>query len=194
VRTFAILAVLAAAIAYVAIRHLPEEASAHPARPVPAQASRDGFVRGIAFEGEMLPVAALRAQLSVRPGDALDREALFRDRAALETYLASSGYLAAKVEPAQVHVEVGGAVYVTFAIAQGPRFHVRSVTVTGAAVKDAGVVTLGPGEIVSADRIARARDALVQRLAARGKRIAEVVANVALDHDAAVADIELVAR
>jgi outer membrane protein assembly factor BamA len=193
VRTFAILAVLAAAIAYVAIRHLPEEASAQPARPVPVSPNA-AHVRGIAFEGEMLPVAALRAQLSVRPGDALDREALFRDRAALETYLASSGYLAAKVEPAQVHVEVGGAVYVTFAIAQGPRFHVRSVTVTGAAVKDAGVVTLGPGEIVSADRIARARDALVQRLAARGKRIAEVVANVALDHDAAVADIELVAR
>jgi hypothetical protein len=77
-------------------------------------------------------------------------------------------------------------------VTQGPLFRVRSVTVTGASQLDAGVVTLGAGEIALADRIARAQEALADRLAARGKR-SDVHVNMSTDVGQSLVDIELVA-
>lgn len=64
--------------------------------------------------------------------------------------------------------------------------------VSGASQADAGVVTLRTGEVVASERIERARAALADRLAARGKR-SDVAANVVPDVAAGMVDIELVA-
>lgn len=182
-----LLLVLALAVACIAVRHLPENAEAEPVR-----AARTQEVQSVALDGRGLPTAALRDLLATRAGDLIDTAKLARDRAVLEEALVARGYLAAKVSEAQVMFDARGAAFVTFAIEQGPQFRVRSVTVTGTTAKDAGVVTLGEGELVIAERIARVREALTERLAARGKR-SLVVANVRPDLATATADIELAA-
>jgi outer membrane protein assembly factor BamA len=186
VRSFVFLTAIVLALGWVAIRHLPRTAEAevvHVARP--------HEVQGVAFDGRSLPVGLLRDQLATHPGDVVDFENLARDREALVKVLAARGYLAAQVQPARVVYSDGGA-FVTFSIELGPEFRVRSVTVAGAAPLDAGVVTLAAGEIVMTDRISRAREALADRLAARGKP-SDVVARLSMDHTSATVDIELVA-
>ncbi len=186
-RSFVVLTAVVLALGWVAIRHLPRTAEAEVAR-----VARPHEVQSVAFDGRRLPIALLRDQLSTHPGDVVDVEKLARDREALAKALAARGYLAAQVKPAQVVHADGGGAFVTFAVELGPEFRVRSVTVAGATPLDAGVITLATGEIVMADRIARAREALADRLAARGKP-SDVVARVSTDHAAAVVDIELVA-
>ena len=81
----------------------------------------------------------------------------------------------------------------TFSVETGPEFHLRSVQVTGAAPKDAGVVTLSAGEVASPARIAEARDALADRLTARGKP-ASVTVQTTTDASAAAVDVVLSAQ
>jgi outer membrane protein assembly factor BamA len=150
-------------------------------------------VQSVALDGRSLPMPALREVLATHPGDALDRTRLEKDRAALESALVARGYLAAKVLPPQINWDADGGAYVTYAISQGALFHVRSVAVTGATARDTGVVTLAAGDPVEADRLARVRDALGERLAARGKR-AGVRVELAPDENAAAVDVELVVR
>ncbi|HEY5945992.1 MAG TPA: POTRA domain-containing protein [Kofleriaceae bacterium] len=187
-RSLVVITALALAGGWFAIRHLPATAEADV-----TTASRLREVQSIAFDGRALPTADLRAALITRTGEVVDAEKLAADRIALTAALAARGYLAAQVKPAQVVYGDGGAAFVTFAVEQGPLFRVRSVKVAGATQLEAGVVTLGAGEVAIAHRIERARDALADRLSARGKHRAVVVANVSPDPAAGVVDIELVA-
>lgn len=170
------------------MRHLPDEAQADT---VPAKV-RLQEIQSVSFDGRNLPLAALRDVLATRAGNLIDLDTVKRDRAALEQTLVGRGYLAAKVAEPRVTFGAGGAVYVTFAIAQGPLFRIRNVTVLGATVADAGVVTLGAGEIADADRIGNARRALEARLRVRGKTTT-VDAKLALDATHGVVDVELAA-
>ena len=188
-RSLLLAAGLAVASVWGVVRQLPEgeaQAEPQPVRPQQVQSvSLDG--------GPRLPVAALREVLSTRPGDLIDQARLERDRAAMQQALEARGFLAAKVSPAQVTFDEVGAAYVTFAVDPGPVFHVRSVAVTGASVKDAGIVTIAAGEIVSPARIAEARDALADRLTARGKR-GTVTVQMTTDAAAAAVDVVLSAQ
>ena len=176
------------AAGWVGIRHLPRTAEADVVRT-----TRPQVVESVALDGRGLPaVGALRQAVSTRVGAVIDPDQLARDRAALEAELVARGYLAAHVAPATVSHDEDGGAFITFAIEQGQPFRVRSVKVAGAAPADAGVVTLRTGEVVLSERIERARAALADRLAARGKR-SEVAANVVPDISAGVVDIELVA-
>ena len=186
-RSFVVLTALVIAAAWLGIRHLPTTAEADV-----TLAARPREVRSIAFEGRALPTATLRAALQTRTGDVIEAAKLVRDREAMTAALAARGFLAAQVGPAHVVYGDGGAAFVTFAVETGEPFRVRAVTVTGAAQLDAGVVTLDAGEIVQADRIERARAALADRLAARGKP-ATVTAKLTLDRAAHLVDIELAA-
>jgi outer membrane protein assembly factor BamA len=186
VRSLVVLIAIAIAAGWLGIRHLPARAEADVVAPV-----RRGEVQSVALDGRGLPMTLLRGVLATQPGQLVDSENLARDRAALAAALADRGYLAARVEPARIVDGKAGA-FVTFAIDPGVQFRVRSVTVAGAAQRDAGVITLAAGEIFAADRIARARDALAARLAARGKQ-SVVEARLVPDHAAGAVDVELVA-
>ncbi len=186
-RSLLVLTVLAGAAAYGVVRSLPEgEAVADVGHVTRAQE-----VESVALEGRGLPMPALRAVLATKTGDIVDRAKLDHDRDALEATLVARGYLDAKVEPAQVDLDANGGVLVTFAIAQGPLFHVRSVSLTGAGERDAGIVTIAEGEVALPAHVSEARDALAERLAARGKR-RPVTAQVTTDHASATVDVQLV--
>jgi hypothetical protein len=183
VRSLLVCLGLAGVSAIVGIRHRPEPAdAAHTSRPL--------HIQSISLDGRSLP--SLRPVLSVQAGDLYNAAKAAHDRAALERALLERGYLGAKVDGPRVTYDVTGGVFVTYAITQGPVFHVRNVTVTGATEINAGVVTLGAGEVVAADRIEHARLALAERLAVRGAPVT-VVAKVYPDESAAVADVELAA-
>lgn len=185
-RSFVLLTALVIAAGWVGIRHLPATAAADVVRAAP---SRE--VQSIAFIGRALPSSTLHQALSTKPGDMVDAEKLARDREAVVTALASRGYLAAQVSAPHV-VQTDAGAFVTFNVEQGPQFRVRSVRVTGATQLEAGVVTLSAGEIVDGHRIDRAREALADRLAARGKR-RDVMVHLSTDTAQALVDIELVA-
>ena len=186
VRLFVLFTAVVIAAGWVGIRHVPETAEADVVHPAPPRE-----VQSISFEGRGLSVSTLREALSTQTGDVVDAAKLAHDREAMIEALAARGFLAAQVSPAQVVYTERGA-YVVFAVTQGPQFRVRSVTVTGASQLDAGVVTLGAGEVALADRIARAQEALADRLAARGKP-SNVRVHVSTDLAANLVDIELVA-
>ena len=185
-RSFVLLIALAIAAGWVGIRHLPTTAAADVVRPAPKRE-----VQSIAFNGRALPTATLRQALSTKPGDVLDEEKLARDREAVLAALASRGYLAAKVGAARI-VQTNAGAFVTFAVEPGTQFRIRSVRVAGTTQLEAGVVTLAAGEIVDGHRIDRAREALADRLAARGKR-RDVMVHLSTDEALPLVDIELVA-
>jgi outer membrane protein assembly factor BamA len=149
-------------------------------------------VRSVAFDGKRLQLARLREVIATRPGEQLDAARLETDRQAMERMLADLGYLAARVEPAEVTLDAAGAAYVSFAVDQGPMFHLRNIEVSGAG-KDATVVTLAPGDDAIRGRIERARQALADVLARRG-RPAAVELSVHTDVAAAVVDVVLATR
>jgi outer membrane protein assembly factor BamA len=188
VRSVLIATALVAASAWALVRQLPEgEAQASP------HASRPQEIESVSFDGDRLPVAALRDALATRAGDLLDASALAHDRAALQATLAGRGYLRAKVSPAQVNFDDDGGAFVTFAIAQGTEFHVRSVNIAGVPAKEAGVVTIAEGEVASPAHIEEARQALAAWLAARGAP-ATVTVQIATDAAAGVVDVTLLAQ
>ena len=186
-RSYLLAAALVAASVWGVVRELPESA-AHAGPRV----TRPREVESVALDGPKdLPAGALRDVLTTRPGDQLDSAKLSHDREAMQNALVARGYLSAQVGEPQVSFDEDGGAFVTFAVAQGTQFHVRGVAIEGAAVKDAGVVTLATGEVVSAARVEQERQALAARLAARGKP-SSVVVQMATAGDAV--DVTFVAQ
>ena len=159
----------------------------------PALAARPREIASISFEGRGLPATELRGVMQSKAGAELDDAALAHDRDALEAALVAQGYLAAKVDPAQITFDASGEAFVTLAITQGPLYRVRAVQLTGIPTREAGVVTIETGDIAIADRIEHARAALQARLAARGKKLA-IAVELHRDDLAAKVDVELVAH
>jgi outer membrane protein assembly factor BamA len=193
VRHLAVLAVCAAAAAFVLVRELPE----HEADATVVHASRPQEVQSVALDGSRgLPVAELRATLATHAGDQLDAQKLDFDRSSLQTALVNRGYLSAKVAPASVMFDSSGGAFVSFAIERGPLFHVRNIEVVGTTEQNAGVVTIKKGEVVRSDKLERARATLAERLVARTKLTTQkpVAANVAvkLEPDEAAAAVDVV--
>jgi hypothetical protein len=186
VRSLLVLLALAAAGTWAVIRHLPES----EAQAEVITVARPQEIQSVSLDGRNLPLAALRDVLTTRPGNLIDLDALARDRAVLEQTLVERGYLAAHVTDARVTFGAGGATYVTFPVEQGPMFHIRNVTVSGANAQDAGVVILGTGEPADASRLTLARQALEARLEVRSKH-SVVVTKLAPDLAAGVVDVEL---
>jgi outer membrane protein assembly factor BamA len=139
-------------------------------------------------------MADLRATLTSHAGDQLDTAKLDADRTALEIALVDRGYLSAKVSTPHVMFDSNGGAFITFAVTQGPLFHIRSIAITGASSRDAGIVTISKGEVVRSDRLERARDAMAERLVARGKQANVVSVKLAPDEAAAAVDVVLAAR
>lgn len=174
--------------AWAMVARLPEP-TANAEVAVDRPVARMQEVRSISLDGQHLLQARLRAVLETRPGDQLDPARLERDRAAMERALSDLGYLAAHIEPAAVTFDDSGAAYVTFDVDQGRMFHLRHIEVTGPS-KDAAVVTLAPGDDAIQGRLQRARDALSEGLARRGKP-ALVDLSVRTDLAAAAVDVKL---
>jgi outer membrane protein assembly factor BamA len=149
-------------------------------------------VRSVALDGRRVLSARLREVIATRPGALLDADRLQRDRDAMERALADLGYLAARVGPAKVTFDAAGAAYVTFAVDQGPMFHLRNIAVTGAG-NNATVVTLAAGDDALRSRIERARAELTDALARRG-RPAAVELSIHTDVAAAAVDVVLATR
>lgn len=170
---------------WVGLRQVPSSAAAVEIVQIPAQQ-----IQSVAIDGRGLPLAALRDVLTTHPGDLLDAARLDRDRIALEAELAARGRLAARVEAATITYGAAGGAYVTFPIDQGPMFKLRSVTVTGATPREAGVVTLGAGDDAVAARIESARHTLEDTLTRRGKTRL-VTVEIRTDLAAGVVDVEL---
>jgi hypothetical protein len=143
--------------------------------------------------GRGLPLSSLRDCLSTHPGEQLDAGKLVQDRAMLEQDLESKGYLAARVEPAIVTFSPAGGAYITFPITAGPVFKLRSITVEGAPIKDASVVTLFAGDEAVASRIERARATLADALGRRGKPV-DVTVSMTTDASAGAVDVVLLAK
>jgi hypothetical protein len=186
---FAIAVVIVAA--WATLRYLPNT-SANAEAAVGRPTARLQQVRSIALDGHRLPSARLREVLETHPGEQLDTARLARDRGAMERELAGLGYLAARVAPAIVTFDAAGAAYITFEVDQGKLFHLRNVIVTGPG-KDAAVVTLSAGDDAVGARIERARVALADGLARRG-RPAAVELSVHTDLAAAAVDVVLATR
>ena len=186
VRSYLLAAALVAASVWGVVRELPE-GSAHAGPRV----TRPREIESVALDGRDLPAAALRDVMTTTAGQQLDSAKLEHDREAMQNALVARGYLAAQVAEPQVSFDDDGGAFVTFAVTQGTQFHVRAVDVEGAAAKDAGVVTLAAGEVVSAARVEQERQALAARLAARGKP-SSVVVQMATAGDAV--DVTFVAQ
>lgn len=187
VRSVVLACVLAVASAWGIVRQLPEsEAQASP------HASRPQEIESVSLDGERLPAAALRDVLTTHAGDVPDASKLEHDRMAMQVALAARGYRRATVSPAQVTFDADGGAFVTFTVAPGTEFHVRSVNIAGVPAKDAGVVTLAPGEVASPVHIEEARQALATRLAVRGTP-ATVTVHLAIDDAAGAVDVTLLA-
>ena len=190
-RSIALVIAVVIVAVWAMFRHGPvTTASAEAAveRPV-AQAQE---VRSVALDGRRLLSSRLREVIATRPGAPLDTDRLQRDREAMERALADLGYLAARVDPAVVTFDAAGAAYVTFAVDQGPLFHLRSVEVTGAG-RGATVVTLAAGDDALRSRIERARGELADALARRG-RPAQVELSIHTDVAAAAVDVVFATR
>jgi len=186
-----VLVAAAAAGAWATVRH---QASSADARPMAAAAVAQREIQSVSLDGGRgLPLATLRDCLSTQPGEQLDAGKLVQDRAELERELESKGYLSARVEPAIVTFAPAGGAYITFPIAAGPVFKLRSVTVKGAPVRDQSVVTLAAGDDADASRIERARATLADALGRRGKPVT-VTVEMTTDATAGVVDLELLAK
>jgi len=188
VRSLLLVAPLLAAAAW-GIVHLQsgEAAAAEPVHP-----SHRGEIESVALEGRGLDMPELRQVVASKAGAQLDDGTLARDREALRDALVRHGYLAATAGDTITYDGDGGA-FVTFSIARGPLYHVRSISVTGATAEEAGVVTIASGDAVDADRLARARTALADRLASRGKR-RDVTVEMRTDDHLATVDVILNAK
>jgi len=177
-RSMLILGAVAAALAGVVVKNLPEkQASAETIAVDPQE------IKSVRFEGKSLPLASLRAVVTTHAGEHVDDGKLETDRAALQATLVAQGYLAATVERPVITFDHGA--FVAFPVKTGTLYHVRDVVVTGPSAKRAGVVTLVRGDEAAADTIARAHDHVV---AVIGK---PVDVKLHPDADAGVVDVEL---
>lgn len=185
-----LIAVGLAAGSWLAIRHRPQEASAEPV----IATGRAYEIASVSLDGRNLPTAALRDALATRAGSPLDVATLKRDRVALVDTLADRGHLTAQVGEPRVTFGPAGAVYVTFPVEPGPLFRIRSVRVAGAKASEAGVLTLGVGEVADGSGIALARRSLEQRLRVRGRSQGSVAVETELVLGDGVVDVVLGAR
>jgi len=191
VRAIVLVTAVVIVAAWAMFHRLPEPtANADVAMNQPI--SRLQEVRSISLDGHNLMSARLRAVLETHAGAQLDTPRLERDRAAMEHALADLGYLAARVEPAQVTFDAAGAAYIIFEIDQGRMFHLRKVEVTGPGA-DSVIVTISSGDDAIRGRIDGARQALAEGLARRGKP-ATVELSVRTDLAAAAVDVVLATR
>ena len=177
--------------AWITFHRLPDptaNADAAMNRPI----ARLQEVRSIALDGRNLMSSRLRAVLETRAGAQLDTPRLARDRAAMERALADLGYLAARVDPADVTFDAAGAAYVIFEVDQGRLFHLRKVEVSGPGA-DSVVLTIASGDEAIRGRIDGARQALSEGLGRRGKP-ATVELSVRTDLEAAAVDVVLATR
>jgi hypothetical protein len=165
VRAALVIAVILVLGSWVGLRHLPGEAKAEP---ITANVRPQEIV-SVSLDGRGLPTAALRAALETRAGTLIELATVQRDRESLRGVLVARGYLVAQVELPRVTFGPGGAVYVTFPISLGPQFRIRRITIEGATAVEAGVQTLGVGEVADARGIGLARRSLEERLLVRGK-------------------------
>lgn len=188
VRSFLVLLGLVAVAAVAAIRMLPS-GDAHATTVV----ARADEIQSISIDGEDLPVAQLRQRLATRIGDTLDAVRLDRDRAALEGYLVSRGYLAAKVAQPSVTLGAQGGAFIVFEVDRGALYHLGEVTLEGGDWKHAGVVTLLAGDEADADRLARARQQAQETLARYGKQL-RVDLELSPRPNVALVDVKLVTR
>ena len=188
-RSLLVAAPLVAAVVWTAWHVAPGNADA--AEPPPATV-QPNEIESVALEAPGLPVPELRTAIASQVGKQLDDGTLAHDREALREALVARGYLAARVGDTISYDDARGA-YITFSLAAGPLYRVRSVKLVGLTAQQAGVVTVGTGDTVEPDRIARARTAIADRLVARGDR-RTVTARVVADPAAAVVDVELAAR
>jgi outer membrane protein assembly factor BamA len=159
----------------------------------PAGAVRPDEIASISIEGRGVPAPELRELLASKPGTLLDDSLLAKDRESLHTALVTRGYLAATVGAPHITYDQRGAAFVSFAITRGPLYHVRSVELTGASERDAGIVTIAPGEPADMDHITRAQQAIETRLTARGKHL-EVATRLHTDDHTATVDVVLAAK
>ena len=187
-RSLLLLAPLLAAAAWGIVHLQPGEAAA--AEPV--HQDHRGQIESVALEGRGLDMPELRQVVASKAGNRLDDGTLARDREALRDALVRHGYLAAAVGDTITYDGDGGA-FVTFSIARGALYHVRSIAVAGATAEEAGVVTIATGDALDADRLARARTALADRLASRGK-VRDVRIEMRTDDHTATADVTLDAK
>jgi len=185
------LTVIVIVAAWAMLRQLPTT-SAQPSTVAAPRPGEPREVRSVSLDGDRLPQARLRAVLETHPGERLRPEGLVRDRAAMERELADEGYLAARVDPAEVAFDAAGAAYVTFEIELGALFHLRSVEVTGPG-KGVEVVTLAAGDDARRARIEATRLALGEALSRR-RRSAAVELSVHTDLAAAAVDVVFATR
>lgn len=183
------LASLALVGGFVAVKALPTNGEARADRVV----SHAGHIASISLDGheDNVPVAALRAELTTKLGESIDKAKLATDRQVMLDDLVGRGFLSATVSAAQV-TYVEGAAYVVFDVSLGARYRVRTVSVQGATDKDA-VITISSGDDAIGSRIESARAILAENLARHGKPH-DVTVTTTVDHAAAAVDIALVTR
>jgi hypothetical protein len=188
-RSIALLTLLTALGAWAVVRNLPAGAACAAVTARPTET-----VHSIAFDGGPgLPLAQLHKQIATRVGASIDSAQLERDRAALQTWLAGRGYLAAKVGSPSVTFDRTGGACVVFDVERGPLFHLRTVKLEGPGWADAGVLTIAPGDEAVGDRIARSRQTAEATLARHGKHLSvELIARPDLAE--AALDVTLVTR
>jgi hypothetical protein len=189
VRSLVLFLSFVAAVAWGAM-HLQ---SGDAAAAEPTHEAQAGEIASISIGGHAVPVNELRQVLASKPGERLDDARLAADREAMQRTLVSHGYLAARVYAPDVTRGANGAAFVTFTVAMGPLYHVRTVSVTGATARDIGVVTIAKGDPAESERIAHARQVLADRLVARGKHV-EVAAELRTDDAASAVDVVLAAK
>ncbi len=185
-RSLLLLTLVAAVAAWAVVRQLPEnEAIAQP-----TLSSHPQEIRSIALDGGRgLPLSTLRAALTTRIGDVIDRDHLALDRAALQTALETRGYLTAKVAPPTVTFSNGGA-YVMFSIDRGPAYHFRTIELVNVKERDAGVITIGAWDTANPERLERVRQALADVLTRQGKP-ARVTTELRTDVSASAVDVTI---
>lgn len=188
-RSIAFLTLLVAIGAWVVVRNLPAGDAAASGLVV----AKTQEVQSISIDGSGLPLAQLRDTLTTRVGTIVDSVTLEHDRAALEAWLATRGYLAAKVAPPVVTFGPGGGAYVVFDVDRGRLFHLRTIELRGPGWRDAGVLTIASGDEALGDRLVRARQAAEDTLARHGKPI-RVELELHPDHAEAALDVVLVTR
>lgn len=191
-RSLVVVVAILAVTGWVAVRHLPEREAEAGEGP---RAAHTDEIQSISIDGGQgrLPLSALRAQLTAKVGEALDTAKLARDREALETLLASRGYLSAKVAPAAIsHGPLGGA-YIVFDVDPGPMFHFRNVEVTGPGKQEVGVVTIAAGDEAISERAAHSTQALQDTFARRGRKV-QVELSQRTDVSAAAVDVTITTR
>jgi hypothetical protein len=157
-------------------------AAATPTAPPRAVAS-------IRLDGPSLPIVTLEGALATRVGGPVDGAILAADRVRIADILTERGHLGAEVAPATVQYGPSGA-HVTFAVAPGAIYRIRSVRVEGAAAGDlAEVPTAQPGEEVSLERARHGVAQIDRWLAEHGAPDARVAYRLDLDRDGQLADV-----